>query len=516
VKFECSHCGKKYSSADDPTPGRVYVIGCKCGHSIVVKGPEKPHPAAASRPFAPASAPATAPPLVPPAASHARRPAAIVPPPPSLDPEPAGPAPFPEAGARRGRAGPSLDPFSDMQEHSGQTGARPLADVPEVKGRIPEPTPTPRSFDPFAAQQGLLLEEDVARSIQGAPTIPAQVGPDADEVPVTFSERLPVAPPPRAPALRLRRGERAERPPGPGGSSFRLATGIAIGAVAVAAVAGASWFFFLRPATTRPPAPASAPAPAAPLAAPAPAPAPVPAAPRTAAPVPAPEPAPPPVAVAAPPPRAEPQPAPAPPAPARTPPEREPPKRAAATRPQKKAAAPAPEPVVAAARPVTPPPAREPAPPPPPAPAPAEPPRSEPAARPKVAAAAPDKKMLDLLGAKQDAPAAPPPAAAARRGEGDGLSPAEVESAVKKNRKAFDSCVEDAVRNEPGLQVLGRRVGLYLTVNPSGIVTAPRLDDPELLETELGACLKSTARKMVFPQFVGDPFQVKVPLVLGQ
>jgi hypothetical protein len=491
VRFECSHCGKKYSSADEPTPGRVYVIGCKCGHSIVVKGPEKRHPAAAAR----APAPPSAPPAPPPAA---RRSATLVTPPPS--PGAAEAAPFPEAGARRGRAGPSLDPFADVQDFSGKAGARPLTDVPEIKGPIPEPTPQPRSFDPFAAQQGLLLEEDVARVIQGDTASPAQIGAGGDEVPVTFSEELPVAPPARAPVLPPSRVERAVPPFRPAGRSSRLAVGVAFAIVALAAAAGAWWFYFLRPSASHPPAPA----PPAPVAA---APAPAPPVPKAAAPVPSPAPAP--VAVQPPSPEAPPAPAPAPPPPTRAPPEREPPKRAAATGAPKKA--PVPEPVVAAA-PV----AREPAPPIPLPPAPKEPPQREPASKPKPPQAAPDKSALDLPGAKRDVPPAPVPAAAGRRGDGESLAPADVEAAVKKNWKAFDGCVEDAVRNEPGLQVLSRRVGLYLTVNPSGIVTAPRLDDPELLDTEFGACLKSTARKMVFPQFQGDPLQVKVPLVLGR
>ena len=415
-------------------------------------------------------------------------------PPPS--PGAAESAPFPEAGARRGRAGPSLDPFADMQDFSGQAGARPLTDVPEIKGPIPEPTPQPRSFDPFAAQQGLLLEEDVARVIQGGTAAPAQIGASGDEVPVTFSDQLPVAPPAWAPVLPPSRVDRAAPPPRPAGRSARRAVGVAFAIVALAAAAGASWFFLLGPSSSRPPAPA----PPVPVAAPAPAPAPP--VPKATAPVPSPAPAP--VVVQPPPPEAPPAPA---PVPARAPPELEPPRRAAATRAPKKV--PVPAPVVAAA-----PAAREPAPPIPPPPTPKEQPQREPATKAPPAAA--DKSALDVPGAKRDAPPAPSPAAAGRRGEGESLTPADVEAAVKKNRKAFDGCVEDAVRNEPGLQVLGRRVGLYLTVNPSGIVTAPRLDDPELLDTEFGACLKSTARKMVFPQFQGDPFQVKVPLDLGR
>jgi hypothetical protein len=123
-----------------------------------------------------------------------------------------------------------------------------------------------------------------------------------------------------------------------------------------------------------------------------------------------------------------------------------------------------------------------------------------------------DKSVLDLLGKKQDTgPSAAPPGGALR-GE---LTSAEVATSIRASAKAFDACVAEAARNEPNLQVVGRRVGLYITVNPSGLVTGPRLDDADLDDSVLGACLKSTARKMVFPAFQGEAFQVRIPMVLG-
>lgn len=62
---------------------------------------------------------------------------------------------------------------------------------------------------------------------------------------------------------------------------------------------------------------------------------------------------------------------------------------------------------------------------------------------------------------------------------------------------------------------MGRRVGLFMTVNPSGAVTEPRLDDAEADASSLGACLKDTARRMVFPAYGGEPFQVRLPMTLG-
>ena len=38
MKFVCDRCGKKYATAEDPSPGKVYELKCKaCGHLIVVK-----------------------------------------------------------------------------------------------------------------------------------------------------------------------------------------------------------------------------------------------------------------------------------------------------------------------------------------------------------------------------------------------------------------------------------------------------------------------------------------------
>ena len=38
MKFTCDRCSKRYATAEDPVPGKVYKIKCRaCGHLIVVK-----------------------------------------------------------------------------------------------------------------------------------------------------------------------------------------------------------------------------------------------------------------------------------------------------------------------------------------------------------------------------------------------------------------------------------------------------------------------------------------------
>ena len=184
-------------------------------------------------------------------------------------------------------------------------------------------------------------------------------------------------------------------------------------------------------------------------------------------------------------------PAPTPPAPEATPPAPEPPAAAPAE------PAPAPEPV---------PPERKP----------------EPRARPperrleKRAEAKPADRKAEPARA---APALAPDAAAGAesrdpgQGEATGLSRDEVNKVVSANRKAFDACIASAAGSEVKLD--GRPVALRITINTNGTVTYPALDEPALNSTEMGQCLKSAARLMIFPKFKGEPFQYAVPLALA-
>jgi hypothetical protein len=95
-------------------------------------------------------------------------------------------------------------------------------------------------------------------------------------------------------------------------------------------------------------------------------------------------------------------------------------------------------------------------------------------------------------------------------------SPEAVAAAVAARRPAFDSCLQEATRSEPGLMAAGRTIAVIATVNPIGVVTSPRIEEPMLQDTELGECLRSAARKLLFPAFTGEPFQVRIPVVLGK
>lgn len=68
MKFACDRCGKRYASVDEPAPGRVYRIRCKCGHVIVVRGASAPRGAAEPARLRRLEAPPLPPPLEPPPA----------------------------------------------------------------------------------------------------------------------------------------------------------------------------------------------------------------------------------------------------------------------------------------------------------------------------------------------------------------------------------------------------------------------------------------------------------------
>ncbi len=131
----------------------------------------------------------------------------------------------------------------------------------------------------------------------------------------------------------------------------------------------------------------------------------------------------------------------------------------------------------------------------------------------KRAQARSDSELLDLMKKKEDAPApAPPPSP--RLEEVTGLTPQQVKATLASRRRTFDACIDEAIAKDPGFSFAGRKVGLFLTVNPSGVVSSPFLDDPDVDDSPLGVCLKAAGNKVVFPAFQGEAFQVRVPLAI--
>jgi hypothetical protein len=86
-----------------------------------------------------------------------------------------------------------------------------------------------------------------------------------------------------------------------------------------------------------------------------------------------------------------------------------------------------------------------------------------------------------------------------------------VAAVAARHRGDFDACLA-ASAADAGPTPEGGAPTLLLTLDPSGEVRFPTLDDVELARSELGACLKDAARKMSFPPFQGKAVRVEVPL----
>jgi DNA-directed RNA polymerase subunit RPC12/RpoP len=468
VKFVCDGCGKKYATAEDPSAGKVYKLKCKaCGHLIVVKaqaGTSTAIPALSAVELA--------------------------------------------TGARTGgTTAPELEIEIEPEQQATPT---------------PPPVPAPRAVDEeLTIEDPAPLPPEVASAIDGAAPVPSATAFE----PAPAAEALPRPPPPEkdeladfaAAAAEVMAAPPAEagHPPGyvdlfaDGITGERAAKQDPFAEVARASLpSGYAGADPLAPRRVEPPARSKAAPPPPPARSAAgkgvsplvfvalgvvliggitavaisqggkkPEPAPVVAAP-------APTPAPPPVVapplVAEPPPPREEPPPPPPPAPV-----------VVEKKPEPKAEAPRPRPPERKPEPRA-----EPRPPPKPEPKVAQKPEPKPEPRPPPEPVEARVETRDVQ--LPDAEAT--------------LTPDVVQKVITANRKAFASCIAAAGSD---VRMDGRKVALKLTVNANGAVTYPTLDDVTLNPTEMGQCLKSAARLMIFPKFRGDPFHVEVPLTLS-
>lgn len=474
MKFTCERCGKKYATAEDPAPGRVYKLKCKaCGHLIVVRA-AAPASAAGSASGGAALAPAVAEPA----------PLDIATPEPARIPGDGAPAhafdatfevaspataedgtaqegaPQDGAGGPPGEAG-YVDLFADVVSGSAEIPQRAGDDpfLAAARASLPETygSGTPDAPDPFAS-----LRDDLSAGVEPPPREPPPV------------PKVPVIPRPKQ--------EKSVLPL------------VLIGA-GVAVMIGILAFVLFSSGKKGPP---HAPAPAVA----------VPAPPPPAPPAPVPEPA-----------QVQP-PAAAAPAPEKAPAEdAERRARAEQRRKEREEAAAREDQARAEAR------ARQ---------------RAEREAKDREAREAADRERAEreararsereakaqrdreareareqaATEAKERERLARQQAAAdkaAAEPEG-GLTQAQIEGVLRSTKPAFDGCMQGARGTDVKLD--GRRVMLRLNIQTSGTVTYPTLDDVTLNGTELGSCLKSAARLMVFPKFKGDTMHVEIPLVM--
>jgi hypothetical protein len=430
VKFSCERCGKKYATADPPSPGKVYKLKCKaCGHLIVVRAssaaaqPEEPGPAA------------------PAAGSSFEIPDLPIP---HGVPDPSAPA---WSGASQGAPQTPGDATS-------QVAIEPAAPIEEEARPPKAESGYVDLFSDLTPIQGSELESEDPLSAAARASLPEAYGSAGG------------APDPLASLARGRAGARALRPPTgmpkvpviPKPPPHKAGLPIALIGGGVAVLVGILAFVLLGfgKKAAPPPRPIRAEEPVLP--APMPPPQPVPA--------PAPQPSAPP-AEAQPPPPAPKQAQSSSEGPGAEERRRE--ERRRRSRDEAQAARDAQE--------------------------------RERRAREERDAGEKDRKERERVAA-----------AAAAQPESEGLTQAQIESVLRSTRKAFDACLAGARGKEPKLD--GRRVLLRLNIQPSGTVTYPTLDDVTLSGTDLGSCLKSAARLMVFPKFKGDTLHVEVPLVL--
>lgn len=135
--------------------------------------------------------------------------------------------------------------------------------------------------------------------------------------------------------------------------------------------------------------------------------------------------------------------------------------------------------------------------------------RKEPAKRAPAQVAAPAPVRAP---APSTAAATPP---AAPRADLPPRDEQELQALLARYVTSFDGCVAEARRDEPALVASPRRAVLTMTVRPSGKAVYPTLDDAQLSNTALGACIKRQTATFVFPESGGEPVRVRMPLVLG-
>ncbi len=91
----------------------------------------------------------------------------------------------------------------------------------------------------------------------------------------------------------------------------------------------------------------------------------------------------------------------------------------------------------------------------------------------------------------------------------------QFQAVLARYATSFDGCVAEARRDDPGLLASPRRAVLTMTVRPNGKAVYPTLDDAQLSNTTLGACIKRQTETFVFPESGGEPVRVRMPLLLG-
>jgi hypothetical protein len=93
-----------------------------------------------------------------------------------------------------------------------------------------------------------------------------------------------------------------------------------------------------------------------------------------------------------------------------------------------------------------------------------------------------------------------------------GLSPEAVSKVVADKSKAFQTCIDNALRRTPNMAV--GNITVVLTVGPSGAVKAASVEPKKHETTDWAQCMMSTGKRIVFPGSDAET-QVELPFKVG-
>ncbi|MBL8915443.1 MAG: zinc-ribbon domain-containing protein [Archangium sp.] len=93
-----------------------------------------------------------------------------------------------------------------------------------------------------------------------------------------------------------------------------------------------------------------------------------------------------------------------------------------------------------------------------------------------------------------------------------GLSQEAVAKVVADKNKAFQLCIDNALRRTPNLAV--GKLDVVLTVSPSGAVKSAALNPKKHEMTDWGQCMMSTGKRIVFPSSDAET-QIELPFTVG-
>jgi hypothetical protein len=93
-----------------------------------------------------------------------------------------------------------------------------------------------------------------------------------------------------------------------------------------------------------------------------------------------------------------------------------------------------------------------------------------------------------------------------------GLTADQVRKKLDENKASLQTCIDEALRRDPNLRV--GKIHIATNIAPSGQVTSAKIDKNTVEQSPLGACLRKATKKIAFPPFGGDAFDVDIPIVV--